>query len=245
MIQWTFQGYPPQDSKQLGGGDARPSVFNSFYRFWLPNRPLATTGCNFSTIMSPDPSAPAALPSLYLSTHTRRKTLEKNIMVYNIPTSVRMDPLSSQLFPFLSSRRLCMAVFALTDETATFVHTLEVWLLNFLQSMLIESMCFLFLHVVFPSPPPKDRDELKANGEPTANWFSLFFLTFSLFSPFVFLVFWRVFLILLTLSLFSFGFPHSPISPFVFASLVHVVHCCCCSSCSCCCCYCCCWREAS
>ena len=103
-----------------------------FCAFWLGNVLRATTACNFSSLLWPAGSAPAALASL-LSTLLSHKSLEKQVF-RDFPTFSRicifflltlsLSHLLSSNLPLLSaSPLLCFS----------YVHIVEVWLLNFLR----------------------------------------------------------------------------------------------------------------
>ena len=118
-----------------------PSVFNTFYfqmcsfltsqlpkavrsevfcTFSLPNRLCATTACNFSSLISPDVSAPAALASL-LFNFPESQNHEK-------PSASRLSYLFAYLH-LLSSDLYsspCWLLFHLSILS-------EIWLLNFLR----------------------------------------------------------------------------------------------------------------
>ena len=129
----------------------RPSVFNTFYfqmcfapqrralfkhlnfqkrsdaevfcTFSLRNRLRATTACNFSSLISPDVSAPAALASLLFNPPEPRNHKKHSVSRLSY-LFAHLHLLSSDLFSSDSSP--CWLFFHLSILS-------EVWLLNFLR----------------------------------------------------------------------------------------------------------------
>ena len=109
-----------------------------FCAFWLGNVPRTTTACNFSSLIWPDGSAPAALASLLFDPPSHKSwekhTVSRLSYLFRAPASsffwllLFSDFLSSTL---LSSTLL----FSLTLPISAFHLSIlsEVWLLNFLR----------------------------------------------------------------------------------------------------------------
>jgi len=95
--------------------------------FWLPNVLRATTACNFSSLLWPDGSAPAALASL-LFDHPEPQIIGKTQWIA-IFLPFRASPSSFSLFLFYSF------LFSLPLPCSAFHLSIlsEVWLLNFLR----------------------------------------------------------------------------------------------------------------
>ena len=106
-----------------------------FCTFWLWNVLRATTACNFSSLLWPDGSAPAALASL-LFDPPEPQIIGKNTVNRDFPTFSRicifflltLSLLLFSLLIFLFSLPLPCSAFHLSILS-------EVWLLNFLRSL--------------------------------------------------------------------------------------------------------------
>ena len=115
--------------------------------FWLPNVLRATTTCNFSSLISPEGSAPAALASLLFDSgtteHWRHRvfrdfsTVSRTCIFFLLTLSSFFFLLSSffSLLSSLFSSLLFSSPLPLPLPTSAFFHLSilsEVWLLNFL-----------------------------------------------------------------------------------------------------------------
>ena len=107
-----------------------------FCTFSLRNRLRATTACNFSSLISPDVSAPAALASL-LFNPPEPQNHEKNSVSRLSYLFAHLHLLSSDLFSSDSSPRWLLFHLSILSE---------VWLLNFLRSYIVH---IFFLQIFF------------------------------------------------------------------------------------------------
>ena len=105
-----------------------------FCTFWLPNVLRATTACNFSSLIWPDGSAPAALASL-LSTLRSHKSLEKHNVLRLFYLFAHLHLLSSDSFSSLIFSLLLFSSLLWLFPPLLFHLSIlsEVWLLNFLR----------------------------------------------------------------------------------------------------------------
>ena len=99
-----------------------------FCAFWLRHVLRATTACNFSSLICPAGSAPAALASL-LSTLRRKNTVNRDFPTFSRICIFFLLTLSLLLFSLL------IFLFSLTLSISAFHLSIlsEVWLLNFLR----------------------------------------------------------------------------------------------------------------
>ena len=120
----------------------------AFWTFWLRNVFRATTACNFSSLIWPDGSAPAALASLLFDPPEPQIIGKTECLATFLP----FRALASSLFwLFLFSDLLSSALlfstllFSLTLPISAFHLSIlsEVWLLNFLRLCMI-----LFYHLM-------------------------------------------------------------------------------------------------
>ena len=104
-----------------------------FCTFWLRNVLRTTTACNFSSLICPAGSAPAAVASL-LSTLRSHKPLEKHSVSRLSYLFAHLDLLSSDLFSFLIFFLLLFSSLTLPISAFHLSILSEVWLLNFLRA---------------------------------------------------------------------------------------------------------------
>ena len=105
--------------------------------FSLANVLRATTACNFSSLIWPAGSAPAALASLLFDPPEKHSVSRLSYLF------AHLDLLSSQTFSFLIFFLLVFS--SLTLPTSAFYLSIlsEVWLLNFLrQEMIVSDLAF-------------------------------------------------------------------------------------------------------
>ena len=132
---------------------SEPGVFCAF---WLGNLLRATTACNFSSLIWPDGSAPAALASL-LFDPPELQIIGKHSVSRLSYLFAHLDLLSSETWSFLSFYLLLFSSLlfsSLTLPISAFHLSIlsEVWLLNFLRlslslSSLLSSLLLLSLLV--------------------------------------------------------------------------------------------------
>ena len=125
------------------------SEYGVFCTFWLRNVLRATTACNFSSLIWPDGSAPAALASLHFDPPE--------------PQIIEKTPCFATFLPFRASASSFFWLFLFSDllsSTLLFSLTLsisafhlsilsEVWLLNFLRSYIIHIYIYIYICYIY------------------------------------------------------------------------------------------------
>ena len=106
-----------------------------FCTFWLPNMLRATAACNFSSLIWPDGSAPAALASLLVDPPEPQITLEKQSVSRLFYLFAHLHLLSSDSFSSLIFSLLLFSSLLWLCPPLLFHLSIlsEVWLLNFLR----------------------------------------------------------------------------------------------------------------
>ena len=130
-----------------------------FCTFWLGNVLRATTACNFSSLIWPDGSAPAALASLLFRSH---KSFEKRKAFRDFPTFSRTCVFFLLTISLLWSSLFGSSPLWLFPPLLFHLSILsEVWLLNFLRLWyLMISWSKIGLHIFLwggPLQPPTSR----------------------------------------------------------------------------------------
>ena len=106
-----------------------------FCTFWLRNVLRATTACNFSSLLWPDGSAPAALASLLFDPPEPQIIGKTQWIATFLPFRASA---SSFFWLFLFSDLLSSVTLPICDSTFHLSILSEVWLLNFLRLLLMK-----------------------------------------------------------------------------------------------------------
>ena len=104
----------------------------SFFHFWLRNVLRATTVCNFSSLICPAGSAPAALASL-LFDPPEPQMIGKTLLPFRAPGSSFFWDFLFLIFFLLLFSSLLFSSLTLTTSAFHLSILSEVWLLNFLR----------------------------------------------------------------------------------------------------------------
>ena len=111
------------NSQKCAGREVR----EFFLAFWLPNLLRATTACNFSSLIAPDGSAPAALASLLFDLPGPQNIGKKHSVLRLFYLYAHLHLLSSDSFSFLSFFLLAVSSLTLPTSAFSFVHIVGSW----------------------------------------------------------------------------------------------------------------------